>query len=142
MGRPHLRSVLTNLLVSCCGLLLALMLAETLLRVLPFEDIRVLSAFKNPPPETWIDPSWGNPGSGAYRRHEVLGYEHAPGVELTVTLAEHASGAFRFRTNNLGLRRDTDTSVQKPPDLVRVLLLGDSQTDGYVDNEETFSALL
>lgn len=137
-----MRPVLTNLLVSCCSLLVAFALAEALLRVLPLRDFRVLSAFMNPPPEAWVDPSWGNPGSGAYRRHEVLGYEHAPGVELTVPLAEHAEGVFRFRTNNLGLRRDTDSSFQKPPDLFRILLLGDSQTDGYVDNAETFSALL
>lgn len=112
------------------------------MRALPLRDFRVLSTFRNPPLETWVDPSWGNPGSNAYRKHEMLGYEHAPGVELTVPVAEHARRAFRFRTNNLGLRRDADTSVQKPPDLFRVLLLGDSQTDGYVDNKETFATLL
>src|SRR5262249_55637266 len=101
MAHARMRLVLTNLLVSCCSLLLALVFAEVLLRVLPLRDVRVLSAFSYPPPETWIDSNWGNPGGGAYRKHEVLGYEHAPNVELTVPLAEHAGRAFRFRTNNL-----------------------------------------
>src|SRR5688500_3681820 len=123
-----MRSTFANLLLSCFSVLLALVLAEVLLRVLPLPDVRVLSAFQNPPWEAWTDPNWGNPGGSAYQSHQVLVYEHAPGVELTVPIAEHARGAFRFRTNNLGLRRNSDTLIRQGSDLFRILLLGDSHT--------------
>jgi lysophospholipase L1-like esterase len=131
-----------HLLLTCSSVLLTLGLGELLVRALPLPNVRLLSAFKNPPLESWYDPDWANPGSEAYRRHPSLGYEHARDIEMLVPLAEHARGAFRFRTNNIGLRRDSSTSVLKPPDLFRVLVLGDSQTDGYVDNDETFSSRL
>jgi hypothetical protein len=61
---------------------------------------------------------------------------------MAVPLADHPRGEFTFRTNNLGLRRDTPSSIEKPKGTRRILVLGDSQTDGYVDNPETFAALL
>src|SRR5207248_2046133 len=62
--------------------------------------------------------------------------------DVVVPLADHPGGSFRFRTNNLGLRRDVDTAIDKPPELFRVLMLGESQTEGYVNNEESFPTLL
>jgi len=55
---------------------------------------------------------------------------------------ERSGGSFQFHTNNLGLRRDVDTPTEKGANLFRVLVLGDSQTDGYVDNPESFSSRL
>jgi lysophospholipase L1-like esterase len=77
-----------------------------------------------------------------FQRHRVLGNEHAPNVDVAVPLVEHQNGSFRFRTNNLGLRRDGRTATEKPGEVFRVLVLGDSQTDGYVDNAESFATLL
>ncbi len=54
----------------------------------------------------------------------------------------HPLGRVHFRTNNLGLRRDADTQAAKAPGVFRILVLGDSHTDGYVDNSENFTALL
>ena len=131
-----------NFLLVLFSVLFAFVLVEGLLRVLPLPDLRVVSAFKNPPWQEWANSQWSDPGQEAYRSHPVLGYEHAPLVEMNVPVAEHANGAFRFRTNNLGLRRNSDTVAQKTSNLFRVLVLGDSQTDGYVDNEESFCQLL
>ncbi len=47
-----------------------------------------------------------------------------------------------LRTNNLGLRRDTPTALQKPPGGLRILVLGDSQSEGIVENAETYAALV
>lgn len=47
-----------------------------------------------------------------------------------------------LRTNNLGLRRDTPTALQKPPGVLRILVLGDSQSEGIVENAETYAALV
>ena len=70
----------------------------------------------------------------AYRAAPKMAYEHAPSVREHVPLAARADGGFEFRTNELGLRRDFATAIPKPHGLRRVLVLGDSQTDGYVAN--------
>jgi hypothetical protein len=49
---------------------------------------------------------------------------------------EHPAGRIRFRTNNLGLREDVPTdAVKQGP---RVLVTGDSQTEGAVNNAESW----
>jgi hypothetical protein len=121
---------------------LALVLGELALRVLPVPDLKVLAAFQDPPESRWRDPAWMDPPDAAFRRHPTIVYEHAPRVYLAVPLAEHDGGSFGFRTNNLGLRRSHDTTIEKAPDVFRVLVLGDSQADGYVDNDENLSTLL
>jgi lysophospholipase L1-like esterase len=135
--------LLARLALGLVGLLFALLLAEAALRVLPLPDLQVLAgSFQAPPAAAWKDPAWGDPPDRAFRRHRVIGHEHAPAVDLTVPLVEHSGGGFRFRTNERGLRRDVETDEDKPADLFRVLVLGDSQTDGYVDNDASFSSLL
>jgi len=47
-----------------------------------------------------------------------------------------------LRTNNLGFRRDDPTEIAKPPGTVRVLITGDSHTDGVVFNSESVAAQL
>ncbi len=135
-------SVAARLLLLGGAALVALVLLEIALRVLPLRDPSMTAAFKNPPWEAWADPAWGNPSPEAYRPEATIGYEHAPGVDEPVRLAARASGAFRFRTNNLGLRRDADTATAKPAGTRRVVVLGDSHTDGYVDNAESFATVL
>lgn len=52
-------------------------------------------------------------------------------------------GTWRFVTNNRGLRDTRNFAYEKPQGTVRVLALGDSQTQGYeVRQEATFSAVL
>ena len=137
-----MRRFLARLALAGLSLLFALGLAELALRVLPLPDLRVLSLGQAPPAAAWKDPAWGDPPDRAFQRHRVVGHEHRPNVDLRVPLVEHAGESFRFQTNNRGLRRDVDTAEAKAPGVFRVLVLGDSQTDGYVDNAESFSTLL
>lgn len=137
-----IRAVAANLVLLGGAALAAFSLLEGALRVLPLDDPSMVTAFQNPPWEAWADPAWGNPGPNAYRAEPTVGYEHAPGIDESVRLAARPSGSFRFRTNDLGLRRDDDTPVRKMPGTRRVLVLGDSHTDGYVDNGESFASLL
>lgn len=51
-------------------------------------------------------------------------------------LSEHHAGGFPVVTNNLGLREDTDTEVAKAG--LRILVTGDSHTDGMCANSESF----
>jgi hypothetical protein len=99
---------------------------------------------REPPSSLWADPAWRPPPQEAFIKFgpQEHDYEHAADVDILVPLAGHPGGSYRFRTNNLGLRRDDDTTVAKAPDTFRLLVLGDSQTDGYVNNDEAFCALL
>jgi hypothetical protein len=50
--------------------------------------------------------------------------------------AEHPAGRITFRTNNLGLREDAPTAPRF--DGLRILATGDSQTEGAVNNAESW----
>jgi len=50
---------------------------------------------------------------------------------------EHPNGGFVIRTNRLGMREDAEPAAE-PPDL-RVLVTGDSHTDGVCDNHESWA---
>lgn len=74
------------------------------------------------------------------QRDATIGYVLTPNFARSVPILEHAGGSVLFRTNNLGLRRNTDTASVKPTGTLRILVLGDSQTEGMVNNEEAYSA--
>ena len=79
---------------------------------------------------------------GGYTRLDpVAGLLHSADYRRKVPWPEHPAGSFEFKTNNLGFREDLSTSVKKAPGVWRVLVAGDSHTDGLVDNAETFPNL-
>lgn len=52
-------------------------------------------------------------------------------------------GQWRFETNSQGFRNTTDFTYDKPDDVVRIVSLGDSHTQGYeVHQDYTFSSVL
>jgi hypothetical protein len=65
-----------------------------------------------------------------------------PDFDVERIWPEHPHGRFHMRTNNLGLREDEPTLVEKPTGVVRVLVAGDSHTDGVVDNRDSFPNVL
>ena len=131
-----------HLLLIGFGLLLGLATTEVALRLLPLPDLQVYVTWNIPPRAVWADPQWQLPPDHTFLAHPVLYYEHAPNAEAAVLLSEHSGGSYLFRTNNLGLRRDADTSVSRDSNTYRILVLGDSHVDGYVDNAELFTTLL
>lgn len=54
--------------------------------------------------------------------------------------AEHPDGQIKVRTNSHGMREDLDPLAAKPD--LRVLVAGDSHTDGVVNNAESFPNVL
>ena len=72
----------------------------------------------------------------------LAGHVHKPYAKREYAWAEHEKGRVVFRTNNLGFREDEDTEVARPERTVRVLVTGDSHTDGVVYNMESFPNLL
>jgi hypothetical protein len=53
-----------------------------------------------------------------------------------VRFAEHPTGSFTIKTNEYGMREDEPVREQKPD--LRILVTGDSHTDGVCDNAESF----
>ncbi|HEX5010893.1 MAG TPA: GDSL-type esterase/lipase family protein [Planctomycetota bacterium] len=58
----------------------------------------------------------------------------------TFPFPEAEGGKISFATNNLGFREDAPTELQKNGR--RILVLGDSQTEGVVNNKESFANVL
>ncbi len=63
-------------------------------------------------------------------------YFAEPDLRGHQALQEHHAGGFPVVTNNLGLREDADTEVAKAG--LRILVTGDSHTDGMCANSESF----
>ena len=129
----------TGLLVALVSSLIALLVAELVARAwYPPVYSRELDR-DDPTLSDWTDPDWRHPPRRALRGDPILGHDHAPNANVFVRMAEHAGKGYRFRTNGYGLRRDDDVAIPKPPGVFRVLVLGDSQTEGFVNNDEHFS---
>ena len=138
-GRRRIGWGLTLLLAAT---VISLLMAEVAVRLLQLPDVRRTGDGIEPRGEVWVDPEWRLPPPRAFRLDPVLLVDHEPYFEAPVPVAEHAGKQFKFRTSGYGLRRDSEISVAKPPGVIRVLVLGDSQTDGQVENDETYPARL
>jgi lysophospholipase L1-like esterase len=75
-----------------------------------------------------------------YLPDPLQGFKRKPSHEQRFVFAEHAGGGFLIRTNALSLREDAEPAAQRPD--LRVLVAGDSHTDGACDNAESFANLL
>lgn len=73
----------------------------------------------------------------AYIDDEKIGKVHLPNHETRFPFPEHENGAFIWKTNNMGFREDKDTSKHKSSSF-RVIVAGDSHTDGVVNNCNSF----
>ena len=77
-----------------------------------------------------------------FRLAPIAGIVHRANFQTRFPWPEHPSGFIEIKTNNLGFRRDHPTAEGKPAGLFRVLVAGDSHTDGQVLNAESFSTIL
>ena len=74
-----------------------------------------------------------------YKADEIAGHIHQPNAKREFPWEEHSTGIMLITTNNLGFREDADTPKTKPANTTRILVTGDSHTDGVVHNAESFS---
>lgn len=72
-----------------------------------------------------------------WEAHPILGARRRPNFESYLRHREHPRGGYPVRCNSLGMR---DTEPLANPDL-RVLVAGDSQTEGVCANTESFANL-
>jgi len=68
----------------------------------------------------------------------LLSFRRASHMSSWHELAEHPKGGWLLRTNGLGMRNDAELSAQRPD--MRVLVTGDSHTEGVCSNDESFAA--
>jgi hypothetical protein len=117
------RKILGNVLLTLVALAIALGLAEMTVRLL-FKEQTVLF------PRYHTDYQYGRYKLRGIRADSVF---HHTSVD----------GTWTFVTNSKGLRNTVEFPYKKPGGTLRVLSLGDSQTQGYeVGQESTFSAVL
>lgn len=125
------RTVSFYILVILIPLIIFLILAEVMARLLaPSQD------FPNPPPISVIDPSQPNPYIITMRPYI---HSHIPG---STYIQARTCYQVKYEINTLGFR-GSEIPYQKSKDMKRLLIIGDSITEGYgVEFNETFSYLL
>ena len=76
----------------------------------------------------------------AIREAQLHGWLHPPLQETAIdTQGEHPDGTIIVRRNRASFREDDDTPVAKPRGMNRIVVLGDSHTDGICWNPESFA---
>jgi hypothetical protein len=138
----NLRIVAARSLLVALAVFFALVIAEGAVRISPGPTSTVGDDGTDPNDKLWSDPDWRSPPPRTFRADSILGYDNAPSSFAEVPVAEHAGGKFKFQTNAYGLRRNSEIAIPAPAGTYRALIVGDSQTGGYVNNDETYPARL
>lgn len=60
-------------------------------------------------------------------------------TRIIESVAEHPRGRIEMRRNDVSCREDQSTPLEKPAGRRRVVVLGDSHTDGFCFNDESFT---
>jgi hypothetical protein len=71
----------------------------------------------------------------------IAGHAHKINAKRHYFWPEHKDGNIILKTNNFGFRRDTDTFSNKKGK-IRILLTGDSNVSGVINNSESCCAIL
>ncbi len=77
-----------------------------------------------------------------YQADSLTGHFHKQNVVREFEWNEHPKGKIIMQTNNLGLRNDSDTEGKKEKNQFRVIITGDSHTDGVLNNNESVAYFL
>jgi GDSL-like Lipase/Acylhydrolase family len=66
-----------------------------------------------------------------------LHYGHEKNLDVVIPFPEHPRGEYHIQINSEGFRNRREVSATRPD--LRILVTGDSHTDGICSNDETFS---
>jgi len=92
-------------------------------------------------PQQLLDECSGENLPSLVIANESVGYLRRP--NMSVCMYQVTNKKIRFTQNNQGFRMNRDVSIKKPNDVIRIILLGDSFTEGGgVDDGETYDAQL
>ena len=112
--------------------------APSALELLDLEPVSV--AF---PPSAFVRWPWRDDAAvrqAAAVFDPFVGFRHASFQNAERPWREYPDGAWYLVTNSLGLREDREVSAARPD--LRILIAGDSHTDGVCMNSEAFGNLL
>ncbi|MEZ6092079.1 MAG: hypothetical protein R3C05_29555 [Pirellulaceae bacterium] len=76
------------------------------------------------------------------REAQEKGWMHWPLTRSVKLTNEHPKGEIVFQRNGSSFRENQETPVEKPVDTRRIIITGDSHTDGAVWNNENAANLL
>jgi hypothetical protein len=92
--------------------------------------------------ETKLKPSFPSGESDYYQVDSLSGHFHKPNVARDFKWLEHPLGKIVMKTNNMGFRNDESTEINKLSGTERIIITGDSHTDGVIYNSESVAARL
>ena len=73
------------------------------------------------------------------REAQLRRWVHPPRQVTEIKTDEHPNGTIVVRRNECGFREDVETPITKPDGVFRILVLGDSHTDGVCFNDECYA---
>jgi len=91
---------------------------------------------------SYLKPHFPSSDADYYQADSITGHFHKPHVIREFEWTEHPLGKIEMKTNNVGLRSDTDTGKKKDKNQFQVLITGDSHVDGVVNNNESIAYFL
>lgn len=97
---------------------------------------------KNDASESGIKAHFPSSDEDYYEVDSVAGHFHKKNVSRKFNWPEHPLGKIVMKTNNLGFRNDNDTRISKGNGTKRILITGDSHTDGVLYNSESVATKL
>jgi len=105
-------------------------------------EIMLIISCKKGTSDYLLKPHFPSSEDDYYRKDSISGHFHNPNVIRDFKWSEHPQGKIIMKTNNLGLRNDSDTKVIKDKNDVRIIITGDSHIDGVVKNNESVAHFL
>ncbi len=90
----------------------------------------------------FIIPHFPESESDYYQADKIAGHFHIPSASREFDWPEHPNGKIEMKTNNIGCRNDQDSEIKKQGNLKRIVITGDSHTDGVLNNSESVAAHL
>jgi len=97
---------------------------------------------RSKPFEGALKSSFPSGDADYYQADSLAGHFHKSNVTRDFKWPEHPLGKIMMKTNNLGFRSDVKTEKNKPPGTVRIIITGDSHTDGVIYNSESVASRL
>jgi hypothetical protein len=97
---------------------------------------------KSKSPAIALKSSFPSGDKDYYQADSLTGHFHKPNVIRDFKWPEHPLGKIMMKTNNMGFRKDEPTELNKPPGTIRIIITGDSHTDGVIYNSESVASRL
>jgi RNase H-fold protein (predicted Holliday junction resolvase) len=97
---------------------------------------------KSKSPATALKSSFPSGDKDYYQADSLTGHFHKPNVTRDFKWPEHPLGKVIMKTNNLGFRSDATTEIEKAEGTIRIIITGDSHTDGVIYNSESVASRL